>query len=168
MCLSLRETCSKIKDGEYERKHETHYTHTEYIAEFWNTLSNLPFIIIGFIRLIEITLYQNDAMKNIQHMIILYSLFVAAGFCSGIHHTLLSKWTIILDWIPIASSLIYLFYYIDLLVQISPTCWFEMIIAIGMLFADHVFQYVTPPWGHVFWHIIASFAMDNAYQNMLY
>ena len=171
--LLFNKIFNDIKVGKYERKHETHHTHSKYIAEYWNTLSNLPFIIIGFLRIIELTHYRvhdNDIINiNItSHMINLYFLCICAGICSGFHHMLVYKWTIIVDWIPIATSIIYILYNINLVYFISLISWFKILLAIFVLFTDHICTNIQIPWGHVFWHILSSFAIDSAYQDIVH
>ena len=86
------------------------------IAEFWNTISNFPFIIIGLIRLTE---------SLDEPLWTLYVLFVLAGVASAIHHATETKWTIILDWIPIALSL-GLGLYEGIYVYFSIVSWFKV------------------------------------------
>ena len=139
---------------QFPRKLEKFYTHTPHIAEFWNTISNLPFIIIGLLRLYEGT-----------NLVTFYSLYTLAGVCSGIHHASPYHWTIIIDWMPITLSILMtlkcgIIYYLTL-VDI-----FKLFIAFSALISDHVWTPVPVPWGHVYWHLLASFAIDDVYQTV--
>ena len=136
------------------RRTELYYTHSKYIAEFWNTISNIPFIIIGLLRLYEGT-----------NLTLLYQLMIAAGICSAIHHATIHKYTIIVDWIPIVTSSV-LIWQMNLLPMISLTCYFELFLAFLVLFADHVYKLVPNHWGHTFWHLLIALSIDNAYQSI--
>lgn len=142
----------------YSRKLETKYTHSLYIAEFWNTISNLPFIIIGILRLIELE-------PNYFELEYLYTFMVLAGFASGFHHAMHEKWTILIDWIPILIS-IYLFIHYDLLQFVSYASLFQFGLAMFVLLTDHIYTTIPVPWGHVMWHILACFSIDSIYQSV--
>src|SRR3972149_7490702 len=129
----------------FPRKLENFYTHSRYIAEFWNTISNLPFIIIGFLRLSESNIFQVN---------ILYFFFMMAGLCSAYHHSHPKKWTIIIDWIPISISIGLCFRY-SIFQYLSWISIFKLSIAFWSLITDHIWTPVNVPWGHVFWHILA-------------
>ena len=137
----------------YPRKLEKQYKISRYIAEFWNTISNSPFIIIGILRLIEGTYFDYE-----------YKLMICAGICSGFHHATTYKYTIIVDWIPILFSIVNM-YQESLYLYISYATYFQMCLALFVLITDHVYTYIPVPWGHVFWHVLASFAVDSAYQS---
>jgi hypothetical protein len=143
------------------RKHEAHYNISSYICEFWNTISNLVFIIIGIIRL-----QDEDLQLYYPELVILYSLFTMAGFCSGLHHMLNFKYTIFIDWLPIASSIVYLIYHSYLLEYFTLVSWLKIIFAFVVLVSDHAYTIINVPWGHVFWHILIGFAIDGAYQDV--
>ncbi len=138
----------------FERKLEPFFTITNYIAEFWNTISNIPFVIIGLLRLIEGTSLQKE-----------YQLIVLAGIASAIHHATTPKWTIIIDWIPITWSGWHIWQE-GYITYISQTALFEIFLAIFILATDHIYTYIPVPWGHVFWHVLAAFAIDCAYQSI--
>lgn len=137
------------------RIHEKHYATSHYIMEYWNTLSNLPFIIIGFLRLFE------------GHLFDLYLLYILAGFCSGFHHAYPMKYSIVIDWIPIASSMVLMCVH-GVIFHITFVTWFKVLLALLSLFMDHVFRIVPVPWGHVLWHILAALAIDDVYQDFLF
>ncbi len=160
----------------FDRRHETPYLKCQYIAEFWNTLSNLPFIIFGVLRLIELinrdkvfhsVSYISIPNPNRSYVFDLYVLSILTGLGSGIHHMILRRGSIIIDWIPISMTIIYILFHSFLLSYISCASWFKLFLAIYILFDDHVLQTVPVPWGHVMWHLVASFAIDGAYQDML-
>lgn len=136
------------------RQLESLHTHSTYIAEFYNTLSNLPFIILGLVRL-----YCGTKLA------VLNVLLVAAGICSGIHHCFIFRGSIILDWIPIASSIIYIVYY-QLYMLLSAASIIKGLIALAVLYVDHEYTIVPVPFGHVAWHLLAAFAVDSAYAEM--
>lgn len=139
---------------QYERKLEKSYAISAYIAEFWNTVSNLPFIIIGLLRL-----YEGTELSQ------LYFLMILAGICSGIHHATTPRWTIVVDWTPIFMSFLYIFYQ-GLYTYLSYTAIFQVILALFILVTDHIITYIPVPWGHVMWHIVASLAVDCSYQSI--
>jgi len=146
---------------QWARKHEAHYKTTRFICEFWNTISNLVFVVIGFMRLADEDLYL-----YYDELVVLYTLFTLAGFCSGIHHALNFKYTIFIDWLPIASSIMYLLYNNHLLEYITLVSWFKIVLAFVVLTTDHIWTPINVPWGHVFWHILIGFAIDSAYQDI--
>ena len=149
---------------EYRRKKENLYTHSFYIAEFWNTVSNLPFIIIGILRLCEL----DDSYFELEYM---YALMILAGFASGIHHglndqnCLSQKYTIIVDWIPILLSIL-VFNHYGLMEFVSLASWVKIILAFSVLITGHVYTLIPVPWGHVMWHLLACLAIDSTYQDV--
>lgn len=138
----------------FARRRERYFSNSKYVAEFYNTISNLPFILIGLVRLYEKT-----------ELVTLYWLMISAGIASGIHHMMVQKWTIILDWIPIVLSIVVLFK-MSVFHLISYGSWMQVIIAVLVLYADHVHQLMPVPWGHVCWHLLAALAIDNTYQDI--
>ena len=141
----------------YERIPEKFFTHTRHIAEFWNTVSNIPFIIIALLRLCE-----GDLVPQVS---VLYKLMAMCGVCSAVHHANTERWTIVIDWIPIFLSVLFIFL-AELYVYISFSVWFSVFLSLGVLGADHVYRLVPVPWGHVMWHLVASLTADLAYQSM--
>ena len=113
--------------GRFERKRESSYSQSAYICEFWNALSNLPFIIIGLLRF-----YDEQLM--------IYLLFASIGVGSFIHHAMNpnSSWlvpfkslfkepTLIIDYIPIITFSIYLLYcYSTILSLLCYATWFKL------------------------------------------
>ena len=139
------------------RKLEQCYTISPYIAEFWNTISNIPFILIALARLYEGTYLVN-----------LYILMAVAGAARGIHHAaapMYKKYTIILDWIPIAISIV-VFLTNHCLCEVSLTALLELALALVVLVVDHVCTIMPVPWGHVMWHLLAAFSIDAIYQSI--
>jgi len=143
------------------RKLESPYTHCSHIHEFFNTISNLFFIVIGIIRLCDQQIYDNPHMFN------LYVLYTMAGFCSGFHHMKNYRLTIVIDWIPIGCSILYLTNNLFLLSHISLVSYIKLFTALFVLATDHIFHRINTPWGHVFWHILASFSIDSAYMDII-
>jgi hypothetical protein len=137
----------------FPRKLEKFYTHSMHIAEFWNTLSNIPFVLIGIYRL-----WQGTPLT------LLYFLYTMAGVCSGFHHASPHKWTIIIDWIPIATSVV-IVYSTGVLWSISISTMFWIMLAFATLINDHVYTSIPVPWGHVLWHLLAAYSIDRAYQD---
>ncbi len=135
-----------------------------YIAEFWNTLSNLPFVIIGLLRLNQLDCHDRDV--QCQEVWSLYVLFVACGVCSAIHHASTPRWTIVIDWIPIATSIGLMLKY-QVLFSVGVVSWFKVGVAFAVLVNDHVYTTVNVPWGHCFWHVLAAFSIDACYQDVL-
>lgn len=148
---------------QWTRKHEPHYNTNRFICEFWNTVSNLIFIVIGILRLLD-----EDLHLYYEELVILYTLFIIAGFCSGIHHMLNFKYTIFLDWLPIATSIGYLLYNNYLLEYIKLVSWLKIIFAFIILVTDHIWTVINVPWGHVFWHVLIGLAIDSAYQDIYF
>ena len=136
------------------------------VAELWNTVSNVPFIVIGVLRLM---LYPD--MPSMWR--ILYGLFIAAGVCSGCHHASKRYWrkfTIVLDWLPIAISIILLLSTGDgrlILIRATWLSWLKFAFALAVLISDHLCLPIPPPWGHSFWHILVSLAIDDIYADSL-
>ena len=143
----------------YARKLEPCYTVSPYIAEFWNTVSNIPFILIALTRLYEGT-----------DLVELYILMALAGVASGIHHAaapMYKKYTIILDWAPIAVSIVMLLSN-HCLCEVSLTALLELTLAFIVLMVDHICTIMPVPWGHVMWHLLAAFSIDSAYHSLEY
>jgi hypothetical protein len=143
---------------------EEFYKVSPYIAEFWKTISNLPFIVLGTYHLI---LYSPNI--NLQ---VVYSLLIIAGIFSGFHHATNYKcmmcsheitWTLIIDWIPILISVIYI-----IVTRMFLTFGIGSLIFIGVsilwLLIDNVFAPFAH-WGHCIWHILIAFAISNAYED---
>jgi len=141
----------------YERKLEKFYQVSGYIAEFWNTISNLPFIVIGLLRLSQTSSNEVE---------ILYILYVFAGIASAIHHATPWKWTILIDWIPISLSGLLILYHYQMFSYFTSVTLFKLSLAFFVLITDHVYTKIPVPWGHVCWHLLASLAIDSAYQDV--
>jgi len=125
--------------------------------EHWNTVSNVPFLVIGLLRLWS-PLGQEKTLRQ------LYVFYVLAGVCSGIHHAIDFPGSIVLDWMPISYSLL-LWYRYDVVFYLSAATWAQLGLALGILLVDHLGPVVPVPWGHVLWHITAALAVDAAYQD---
>jgi len=155
--------------GKYEREFEQRYSHTKYIVEFYNTISNLPFILIGLYRLGW--LYNNPEFSlntNMNHIYILYSLCICAGLCSAYHHMNLTKKTIIIDWIPLLFTAVYLLYNSYLLTVLTIPSLIAVSTAFTVLLLDHTTKIFPSPIGHVMWHLLAALAVDMTYMDILY
>jgi hypothetical protein len=152
----------------YTRKLEPLYEKSRYIAEYYNTLSNLPLIIIGLLRLCE--LKSIGLLSNSDHnvMVIFYISYTLCGTCSFIHHGLYFKWSILIDYIPIVFSIINMYNNIFLISYISYTSYIKLLIAFLVLITDHIYTLIPVPFGHSLWHILISFSLDSSYQDILY
>jgi Ceramidase len=136
-----------------------------WMAEFWNTISNAPFVLIGVTRYVE-TLYRSPCGRS-DAMPTLWLLLAVSGLCSAAHHSLLRSWSLRLDQLPIALSVAYvLLGHTHLLLWVSPTSYLCVALALGVLVADHIWTPIPVPWGHVIWHLMAAFAFSSAYQDM--
>lgn len=142
----------------YERRLEKAYHTNPYIVEFWNTVSNAPLSVIGLLRYLEN--YGQDSTIETA-----YLLMICAGICSAIHHATMLKWTRLIDWIPIASMLVYSVVTWNLAL-LSPAVLAEIALALAVLGSDHIVKLIPVPWGHVMWHCLAALAVDAFLQNM--
>ena len=153
---------------QFQRKKEEPYTFCRWIGETYNTLTNLPFIIIGIYRL-----YLSDDELQCPTLVLLYQLAVLAGICSAIHHCCAhipnNHWSIYVDWLPIASSILVLQYnygFLQLIHLLSFTSIVLVCIAFALLVSDHIFTPLPVPIGHCLWHISAAIAIDLVYQDL--
>ncbi len=152
---------------QYERKTEAFYAVSPWIAEFWNTVSNLPFVVIGVMRVLSLS---HAAEGDVAFVRYLYAIFCCAGLASAFHHGVRIRWSIVVDWIPISCSIVLLCSYSSgaLLGLIDAVSWFKFCLALGVLLVDHVSPRMPVPWGHAVWHVLIAFAIDSAYQSILY
>lgn len=148
----------------FERKLEPAFQVTPWIAEFYNTLSNLPFLLIGLWRYNELALLDETVL--VEQLRFLYALYIACGVCSAIHHATTPRWTILIDWIPISTSILLILKF-HFVVYFGVVSWFKLGLAMAMLVNDHVYTTVNVPWGHCFWHVLAAFSIDACYQDAL-
>ena len=133
------------------RKLETFYTHSPHITEFFNTISNLPFILFGLTHLIEGTRIPG-----------FYTLMILCGVCSGIHHARDFPYSIVLDWTPITLSLYGIWYY-KVYACLTWVTFVKLLLAGFILVTDHIWTPITVPFGHVLWHVSASLVLDSLY-----
>ena len=139
----------------FKRKSEPHYEVTPYIAEFWNTLSNLPFILIGILRISTL----EDAPDS---LLLLYVLYIFCGVCSGFHHAIDKGWTLVVDWVPISLSIL-LNVWSGVYLCVDSVSAFKLLLSLVVLVTDHVWTPMKVPWGHVVWHLLAAFSIDSFY-----
>lgn len=149
--------------GKFERVREKNYAVTPYISEFFCTITNVPFIIVGLYNLY----YLSPTDFEIMHT--LYWLMVFAGIASGIHHAFIFRGSIILDWIPIASSILLLVYNFNfkILTFVTFTSWIKFTIALAILLSDHLCTPLKVPIGHCAWHLAACWAVNSMYRDLL-
>jgi hypothetical protein len=144
----------------FSRNPETKYLKSIYICEWWNTISNLPFFVIPLLRFWE----TNLLISEIQ---LAYLLMFLAGIFSGIHHALdYPKFTLWLDFFPIFGSGILILHY-GWIWFLDSTTWFKLCLAFLSLVVDHTICLIPVPWGHVLWHFLVCFAVDDVYQDVL-
>jgi hypothetical protein len=135
----------------YKRVQEPAYAVSDHIHEFYNTLTNIGFILIGVARLWKIHDHADDVI------IYLYVNYIFLGIGSGIHHAINHKYSIVIDWIPI-SFLIFQFLYYGVLHYVDLVGIIQFLLAIIVLFIDHFKKLGTL---HPFWHLLAAFALDT-------
>lgn len=154
---------------QFDRKKEEPYTWCNWIGESWNTLTNLPFVLIGLYRL-----SANDPVD--QPFYLLYWLYIFAGLCSAFHHACAhlpnNKWSIWIDWFPIAASIILFMNQIGLTVLltndlVSVYTWTTLGCAFFALLSDHLFTPLPVPIGHCLWHLLAALSIDSLYQDLI-
>jgi hypothetical protein len=153
---------------DWSRKLEPLYTHSEHVAEWWNTWSNILFVAIGVIQL-------RGSLRNARLYALLgdeyvmprlWLLYTLAGFCSAFHHSQHRPWTIVVDWVPIASSIVTLLMRPKLLRAISLAALVGFAFAFLVLAVDHAATVALPPWGHVQWHQAAAYSIAYAYGDL--
>lgn len=124
--------------------------------EPYNTVSNVAFGVLGVLGIIQ---YDGN-----DKLCMLYFWMAIACFCSSVHHASprrLRRFTLVLDWIPIAVSL-YLNVVYNTLPYMTLRTGFISLLALVFLFNDLV-DVVPVPWGHVTWHLLAAIAVDAHY-----
>lgn len=138
-----------------KRQPEPYFTHSPMIAEWYNTWSNLGFVLCG---LYGLQFYSTIEAKTMSLCLVL------CGLCSMIHHALADyEMFIILDLMPIVISLYYA-YQFELVQALSGFEGFCIGAALGLLLMDHAGPLLIPPWGHVLWHLAAAGAAFVSYQ----
>jgi hypothetical protein len=145
----------RLLDG--VRSIEQSNKHCPCIEEPFNTISNAAFGVLGLIGYME----SQDEIAT------LYAWMLAACFCSGIHHASprwMRRGTLVLDWVPIAVSLVLNWQY-DTLKYLTPSTIFKATVSFAFLFNDLV-DVIPVPWGHVTWHFLAAFTVDSHYREM--
>ena len=155
----------------FARKPELpYYEYSSWIAEFWNTTSNIIFFVLGMARYYDSRQTNMKRRANPQKpnpMPTLWLLMAAAGVCSAFHHSQTMRWTIVVDWIPIGGNILYvLVYHRYLLNYVSVAAWCGFAFAMSMLVVDHVATLLPVPWGHVMWHVAAAYSITSAFQDM--
>jgi hypothetical protein len=149
----------------------------DWVDEPWNTVSNIGFLIGAVTCMILIAIKGSgvDGPLSTGTIEWLSGLMFLAGICSAVHHALCHRYgsyTIVLDWIPIATMIITI---VCLPSTQLAAAWVAMswvsiawvILAFAILIEDHVFQQVSPPWGHVAWHITAAIAFTSVLTDLI-
>lgn len=171
---------------ECKRRPELPYhSHVDGIAEYYNTISNAGFM-LGACWCWTVLIHKQLLLSkesdppfngplSVETLNYLILLLLVCGWCSAIHHSLCDqygKYTIVLDWIPIASSLYVIGTTYKTNTQENQTLmWTSLstssvcicIIALCILLEDHVIKNVKAPWGHVTWHLTASIGITFVY-----
>lgn len=138
----------------FPRKLEQFYAVSPWVAEWHNTLSNFPFILLGLAGLWRF----NDAEEDIE----LWGWYIAAGICSAFHHATPWKWTIWLDWLPIAVSAAMIIQK-GIIYEASIHTCMMLGMAFHSLLEDHCCTKMQVPWGHYHWHFLAAFSLCSLY-----
>lgn len=165
--------CCTVRRDDWSRPTETPvFGVVSFVAEFWNTLSNFAFILFGLVRLIEI-FASDDSGDRFMIGMVLYGLYTLAGCASAFHHAAplnWRRWTIVIDWIPISSSILTIICWPacwPLLLNIRTISWVKVGIALLTLLSDHICLVLPVPVGHALWHILIAYATNNLYDDML-
>ena len=153
----------------FKRRHERYHTYSPYIAESWNTFSNIAFV-WGAAFLSDDAQFAGAVLVAHETRKLLVALMAMIGICSGIHHALCDRYdryTLVLDWIPIVASMITLSSVDTAAVGFfGPTSMSTFIVcgvALAFLITDHVCHVLPPPIGHVIWHVTAALGMTMLY-----
>ena len=151
-------TCVERGLGRMVTRHpEAAFTHSRWIHEWFCTWSNVWFVVLGAFRLA-------DTQADERELIVLYALLVLAGVCSAVHHATVTPLTLILDWIPIASSVVLCLWwgvYLHARASTVAACSATLLWVV----VDHVHPVMPIPWGHVIWHMSAAWAADALYSD---
>jgi hypothetical protein len=115
---------------------EALYQHSDYIAEFWNTLSSMSFTIISFYGYYKHKDY-NFSKKNISNK--LWFLFGIIGPTSMIFHTTLSFFGQFIDEV---SILIFLFYCMKIIYKLSNVTY--IIYTISTILITYFLPFISP------------------------
>lgn len=143
------------------RVEEKEYTHSPRVREWFCTWSNVPFTLIATLRLL------NGFSGDLTGLLtVLYGLLAAAGVCSAIHHGTPGHATLVIDWLPIATSLTIVFWN-GLLAYAQWSTVAMALFTLAWLLLDHIRPVTPAPWGHVLWHVSAAWAADSLYQDLL-
>lgn len=179
--------------GRYSRRLEAPYATSKYVYEFYNTISNVPFVVIGWIRMVESVgrtpswhldaigcreedvlpatrMFIHDISRLHLCILYLYLFYMGMGLASGIHHAVRFHGSLVVDWIPILCTFVCLLLHFHLLhdyllAKVSMAVVFQLVLAVGVLVMDHVCPLVPVPWGHVVWHLLAALSIDSLYQS---
>lgn len=141
------------------KREEPQYEPHTYIQEYWNTMSNVFFVYLGLLGLVD---------AHTEEGRILYGFMMLCGCCSALHHAISWKYSIAIDYAPIIGSVVY-FSTLDKWHDISVGSWIALATGALTLGWDHHKQPRTDPFGHSLWHIMAALAarsvcfdVDNA------
>jgi hypothetical protein len=176
--INLAKFLNNMHLGRYARKRESDG------PEFWNSLSNLPFIFIGLLR-VFFDDFGNSSNDD-QFFTLYYSIYTCIGIGSFIHHATNPQhpWilrikrrfpkihdpTLIIDYIPIVTFTICVLWFESFTVfsRLQWATWFKICLSLGVGINDHIVTTIPVPWGHSFWHVLAAFTVDGILQDLLY
>jgi hypothetical protein len=169
--------CAKIVAREEEKPHCR-----PYFVEFWNTVSNLAFIVAGAAMKWIFSSIEYSPHPHQPAFDLYANLLIMQGICSAIHHAAPLPWrvyTIYVDWFTIVGLMWWMatttvsiqhpdsppIFYMTLR---SITCWF---VALTVLIYDHLAKPKPVPWMvsccaplsapplHTLWHVFAAVAL---------
>jgi hypothetical protein len=158
-CSKLRYIITRMAGDNIEEKNK----YFPYIKEFWKTLSNIFFILLPLIFI------KNWINTN---LIVLNSLLILSGLCSAFHHATHYKmcvcnkeitWTLIIDWLPILTSSIYIIS-TGVIVHFHLLTFVCLALSLIWLFIDNYFSPFKHI-GHCLWHIFIAFSINLGYIN---
>jgi hypothetical protein len=163
-----------------QRRHEKPYRNVfPFIAETWNTLSNIGFIFGAcYIMYLNMT-HGTHSIEFAYFMNGLAVLMCMIGICSAVHHAQCDKYdhyTLCLDWTPILATIGEILFccWVTKTITLTDT-WSATsvlslvlaVVALTFLISDHLCHALPVPWGHVLWHIFASMAITSMYRDWI-
>lgn len=77
----------------------------------------------------------------------LYLLSIFIGVCSAYHHAYCTKYSIFIDWIPIALTMVITCGYYQIFYYLTLTTWTKVMFAVFVLLNDHSILTIPVPWG---------------------
>ena len=78
------------------------------VPNFWNVMSNLPFLIVGILGLMQLKSFKTIAEMDLAYWLLFFGLALVA-FGSGYYHWLPSNETLVWDRLPVTVAFMSLF-----------------------------------------------------------